>query len=129
MIYVVDTHAVVWHLEEDARLSRRAASVLSSSDCRIVVPSIVIAEVWHLFNRKRIEISPREVRSRILTASNCSVYPLDEAVIDLLPPGLDIHDAIIVATALLARDLLGEPTQLITADRKITESGLIDVLW
>ena len=129
MIYVVDAHPLVWLLQGDSRLPSGAMAILRSGDCAVIVPSIVIAEIWHLFNRRRIRISPQDIRSRILSASNCSVYPLDETVLDLLPKGLDIHDAIIVATAQVCRDVLGQPAQLITGDRKITESGLIDVLW
>ncbi len=46
-----------------------------------------------------------------------------------MPAGLDIHDGIIVATALLFRDVLQQPTSLITRDRPITESGLVEVVW
>ena len=129
MNYVVDTHPLVWHLEGNPRLPRRVADVLAARIHGIVVPSIVIAEAWYLYNRQRIVISPQELQSRILSAANCSVHPLDETVIDLLPAGLEIHDAIIVATALVSRDVLGQPTQLITGDKKITESKLIEVLW
>jgi predicted nucleic acid-binding protein len=129
VIHVVDTHPLVWHLEGNPSLSAQAAAVLSSGACDIVIPSIVLAEVWHLHQRKRIKTSPQDIRSRILSAANCSVYPLDEAVLDMLPAGLDIHDAVIVGTALVYRDVLKQPTQLITCDRMITESRLIDVLW
>lgn len=129
MIYVIDTHPLVWHLESNPKLSARAAAVLSSAIANFVVPSIVMAEVWYLYQHKRIRTSPEDIRSRILSATNCSVYPLDEAVLELLPAGLDIHDAIIVGTAAVYRDVLKQPTQLITRDQTITDSKLIDVLW
>jgi hypothetical protein len=55
--------------------------------------------------------------------------PLDEQVISMIPTGLDIHDSIIVATAIFYRDMLRQPTTLITKDRAITQSGLIQILW
>jgi PIN domain nuclease of toxin-antitoxin system len=129
VIYVVDTHPLVWHLEANPNLSVRAASVLSSSDSEIIVPSIVLVEIWYLYQRRRIKTSPQDIRSRILSAANCFVYPLDEAVIEMLPAGLDIHDAVIVGTGLVYRDVVRRPVQLITRGRMITESKLIDVLW
>ncbi|MFA7236663.1 MAG: PIN domain-containing protein [Phycisphaeraceae bacterium] len=129
MIYVVDTHPLVWHLEGDTKLSASAAAILSSDAAEIVIPSIVLAEVWYLYQRKRIKTSPRDIRSTILAATNCSIYPLDEAVLEVLPNGLDIHDALIVATAPVYQDVLKQPTQLITRDRMITDSKLVDVLW
>jgi hypothetical protein len=46
----------------------------------------------------------------------------------LLPTTLNIHDAIIVGTALVHRDLLGEQVALITRDPEITASGLVPVV-
>jgi predicted nucleic acid-binding protein len=129
MIYVLDTHPLVWHLENHPNLPTRVSAILSSGDSEIVIPSIVLAEVWYLYQRRRIKTSPADIRSRILSAVNCSVYPLDEAVLELLPPGLDIHDAIIVSTSLVYRNVIQRPTQLITRDQAITDSRLIDVLW
>lgn len=129
MTYVLDTHPLVWHLERNPKLSAKASAVLSAGDSEIVVPSIVLAEIWHLYQHKRINTSPDDIRSQILSASNCAVYPLDEAVLELLPSGLEIHDAIIVSTALVYRDVMRRPTQLVTRDQTITDSHLVDVLW
>ena len=46
-----------------------------------------------------------------------------------LPTTLDIHDAVIVGTALVYRDLLGQQVALITKDAAITTSGLVPVVW
>jgi len=57
------------------------------------------------------------------------VHPLDEEVVAKIPTNLDIHDAIIVATALVYRDIRQLPVTLITKDTKISQSGLIQTLW
>jgi len=54
---------------------------------------------------------------------------LDELVVSRLPTQLRIHDAIIVATGLVFRDVLNEPTALITQDSRIVASGLIETVW
>ena len=42
---------------------------------------------------------------------------------------LDIHDAIIVATAKVFRDVLGEEVRIITKNAQIAASGLIPIVW
>jgi hypothetical protein len=42
---------------------------------------------------------------------------------------LNIHDAMIVGTAVMCREVLGERVVLITKDGEITASGLVDVVW
>lgn len=129
MIYVVDTHALIWFLDKDSRLSSTAKNTLADPGTELIVPTIALAEITHLYGRGRISISPAIVEQKILTSTNCRVHSLDKEVVSLLPASLDIHDAIIVATALVLRDLRQLPTTLITKDGKITQSGLIQTLW
>lgn len=58
-----------------------------------------------------------------------TVLPLDITVLSYMPMTLDIHDSLIVATALYYRDFLGESVAVLTRDVDITDSSLVDVLW
>lgn len=129
MVYVTDTHAIVWFLDKDPRLSLAAKNTLANPHTVLLVPTIVLAEIAHLYARGRISISPAVVEQKVLKSTNCSVHPLDEEVVTKIPASLDIHDAIIVATALVYRDLRQQQVTLITKDGKITRSGLIQTLW
>ena len=129
MTYILDTHALVWFLEAFSRLSARARTAISNPTSQLVITSIVLAEVTFLYSRKRIATDIAEIRRRLLAASNCVVYPLDEQVVSLISTTLEIHDAIVVATAMLYHDLLGQEVTLITKDEAITRSGLVEVLW
>ena len=129
MIYVVDTHPLVWFLERNSRLSATARAALKSLDDSLVVPTIVLAEIWHLCSRGRIAVDLEQIHRRVLSASNCRVHAFDEAVLDLLPQGYEIHDAIIVATARFLSSALDEPVQLITCDAQIVEGGLVETVW
>lgn len=40
-----------------------------------------------------------------------------------------MHDGIIVATGLMFRDSVNEDVRLITRDRRIRDSGLIQTVW
>jgi len=129
MIYVCDTHPLVWFLERNPRLSGVARTAIKSPDGALVVPTIVLAEIWHLSGRGRIKIGLDEIREKILSAVNCRTHSFDEAVLDLMPQGYEIHDAIIVATVRLLSSALDEPVQLITCDERITEGGLVQTVW
>lgn len=129
MTHVLDTHTLVWFLEASPRLSVRARTAISDPSSQLVIPSIVLVEITFLYSKKRIATSVGEIRRRLLATSNSVVYPLDEQVVALVPTGLEIHDAIIVATALVYRDVLRQDANVITKDRAIKDSGLVEVLW
>ena len=80
MIYVVDTHALIWFLEGNPRLSEIAKSALSDPDSRIVIPSIVIAEAAYHHARNHTSVSIQRILDEIASAENCTVYPLDENI-------------------------------------------------
>jgi PIN domain nuclease of toxin-antitoxin system len=129
MIYVLDTHALVWFLEANRRLGKRARSVLLKDDTEIVIPAIVLAESKFLFAKKRIRVDLDTIYRRVITARNCTVYPLDEAVIAKMPTSLEIHDAMIIATGLVIQEAQGRGVAIITRDEAIVNAGLIDTLW
>jgi PIN domain nuclease of toxin-antitoxin system len=129
MTYVVDTHALVWFLEGDTRLSKAAYNAFSDINAQLVIPTMVLVEITFLYAKHRITINLAEVLAYIASAENCVIYPLDETVVDYIPTSLDIHDAIIVATAIIFRDVLKENTAIITKDGKIRTSGLVDEIW
>ena len=129
MILVLDTHPVVWFLEASSRLSSKAQQSISDPSSQLIIPSIVLAEITYLYERKRIATPASEIRTRLIAANNVVVYPLDEQVVDKLPTALDIHDGIIVATALLYRDVLRQEVAVVTKNEMIAGSGLINVIW
>ncbi|MEP7341377.1 MAG: PIN domain-containing protein [Acidobacteriota bacterium] len=129
MNYVLDTHSIVWFVENDPRLSQPAKSILQMPSAEFVIPTMVLIEIRHLNAKGRIKAALANVYRDFINARNCSVHPIDEDLIPLIPTGLDIHDSIIVATAIFYRDKLQLPTALITKDTKITQSGLIQTLW
>jgi hypothetical protein len=94
-----------------------------------VIPTIVLVEIKYLYAHGRIAIDVSDVLAHIAAAGNCRIHPLDELVVNRLPTTLNIHDAIIVATALMYRDDLGEAVAIITRDAQITASGLVPIVW
>jgi len=65
----------------------------------------------------------------IEAAANVLLHPLDIPVVTRAPVELEIHDAIIVGTALYLSDELKEPVPLVTVDKTISNSRLVPVIW
>lgn len=86
---VVDTHAIVWYLSADPRLSVNANKALDAATAegeRIHVPSICLVELTYLVEKGRL---PREARDRLIRALDdpgaaCALASLDRSVIDAL---------------------------------------------
>jgi PIN domain nuclease of toxin-antitoxin system len=129
MTYVTDTHPLIWLLGDNPRLSHAAGDAFDDPHSQVIIPTIVLAEIKHLFARGRITVNLEAVLAYVAGGSNCSIYPLNDRVVARLPTTLDIHDAVIVGTALVHQDDMGESVALITRDAAITASGLVDIVW
>lgn len=129
MVYILDTHTLIWFLEGGEKLGSHTASILRDNTQRLIIPSIVLTEIKYLPSKKKTHLSVEEV---ILTLENdprCTIYPLDTNVVQLMPVVWDIHDGIILGTALVYRDFLGEEVTVITKDMKIKNSSIVNTIW
>lgn len=129
MTLVLDTHALVWYFENSPRLSTRVRKLIQDRATPLVLPGMAAAEMIYLSKRGKIPLTLDEFQNLLSSTPNLVVYPIDMQVIDQMPAGLDIHDALIVATTiLLAKTRVGE-TALATADTAIIDSGLVKIFW
>src|SRR3989304_4918763 len=94
MVYVVDSHAIVWFFEDSNELGRNALNVLNSKDSRLIIPTIVIAEIFYLSQRRKITSTFEDIFQVIEQDDRCLIYPLDINILRFLSPVLDIHDEI-----------------------------------
>lgn len=129
MRYVVDTHTLLWHLSNDARLGDNARRILNDPSASLIVPVIVLAEVKHAADRKRVMITFEAVLQAVLASRRITIFPLDVFSLHYLSSELDIHDSIIVATARFCKELFREDISILTNDQLITESGLVPIIW
>ncbi len=129
MVHVADTHAIVWFLEGDSRLGAAARDALAAPNAQVVIPTIVLAEIAYLYGKRRVEVTLDSVLGHVARAENCSIYPLDEVVVQHLPTNLNLHDGIIVATAIVFRDVLHKNAAVVTRDGMIAQSGVIETVW
>jgi PIN domain nuclease of toxin-antitoxin system len=129
MRYVVDTHALIWHLANDARLGSEARQILSEPDKLLIIPVIVLAEAKHAADRQRVPVPFDTIAQSVAASPRITVMPMDLATVNYLPSQLDIHDAMIVATANYCQDYFEEDISVLTNDLTITHSGLVAVIW
>jgi PIN domain nuclease of toxin-antitoxin system len=129
---VADTHAALWHLFADVRLSQAAADFIEQAAAarhRIVVSSVSLAEIVYLVEKNRVPLSAYDDLKAALADPN---HVLKEAPVTLeiveamrqvprvaVP---DMPDRIVAATAVY----FGVP--VISRDRQI-QSSLIRTVW
>ena len=129
---VADTHAVIWYLFADKRLSTAARTTIEEAAAggdQIAFSSITLAEIVYLSEKGRID---PDTLDRLLTAVDSAdalfvKVPFDRHVAQALrkvgrTEVPDLPDRIIAATALH----LGLP--LISRDGKIQLSG-VNTIW
>lgn len=129
---VADTHAVLWYLYNDPRLSMAAGAMMDATvkaGDEIAISSISLVEIAYLVEKNRI---PLDSFDRVIAAlntpgSNLQEINLNQHVADSLRQVVrsqvpEMADRVIAATALM----LGVP--VISRDSKITASS-IATIW
>ncbi len=128
MTYIVDTHIFIWFLDKNKRLKNHHYQILIDKDNNFVFSAIVLPEIRHLILQKRINVNYGKIIDHLSKSQNCIIYPVDEDVIENMPAGLNIHDALIVATGLVYKNILGKEVKILTEDEEIIKSGVIPVV-
>lgn len=129
---VADTHAILWYLYNDARLSNTASGVMDSAGQnseQIAISSITLAEIIYLIEKGKIATVAFERMIGVLEQANSRLVeiPFNYAIADAMRQIAraqvpDFPDRIVAATALY----LGVP--LISRDHKIRTSN-VTTIW
>ena len=128
---VADTHAVVWYLQGDKRLSKRARSVIDEATAvgaQIAVSTITVAELIYLIEKGRLVSTILERLLQSFDSDEVFVEtPFDRAIALAMRsvPRVevpDLPDRVIAATGFH----LDVP--VISRDRKI-QSSSVDSIW
>jgi PIN domain nuclease of toxin-antitoxin system len=132
MALVCDTHAALWYLNRDNRLSvaaERAMDEAVANGVPLYIPSICLVELTYLVEKARL---PSRAIEDLLDALADRSFGFKVAVLDLAVAAAlrriprnrvpDLPDRVITATALA----LGVP--LVTRDNQIRDAG-IPTVW
>jgi len=128
MDVTLDTHTFIWYIvrSDNYKLSHTAlASIKNAEKCgTIFIPIIVMMELLHLIERKKVDLSFDEVLSTIEASENYIILPFNMDVLKIVGDikGLECHDRLIVAAA----KLTGAP--LVSKDKEIRKLGVF-VIW
>lgn len=128
MDYVTDTHSLVWYFTDDSRLSSNALNAFQTSETEgtVFVPAVVLAEIMFIARKGRITLSFDDTLKRIEERDNFGIAPLNAEILrtaDKIEAELEMHDRIIVATA------LHYEASLITKDDILLKSGIVQTVW
>jgi len=130
--FIVDTHALVWHLEGKPTLGRKAKAVIDSSHSELVLPVIALAEAVFIVGKGRTSIpSVSDLLNDVLNDPRIEIYPLTVEILQeslMLTAIPEMHDRLIVATGIYLQSL-GETVKVITKDNAIILASLLPVVW
>lgn len=129
MYYLADTMALVWNIQKDRKLGKRARQILTASEqgqYTITISGVTLMEIQYLSERGRISVNLATLQNVFAQSSNYAVIPVDfdvataSALIDDIP---ELHDRVIAGTAAW----LNIP--ILTNDPDITASRHVRTLW
>ena len=130
--YLLDTHALIWHLEGNSLLGNAAKTVIDSPDSEMVLPVIALAEAMFVVEKGRSAIpSVEDLVNDVMNDSRIEIYPLTAGILNEsigLTAIPEIHDRLIVATGVYLQTL-GETVEILTKDNEIIVSSLLPVRW
>jgi PIN domain nuclease of toxin-antitoxin system len=136
MPYVTDTHALIWHMTDDAELSVKAKEIFNKVDSaqeHIFIPCIIFLELLYLVEKNRIPVDFDSVITMISSSKNYRVEPLCLPIIEKsrtipMEKVTDPWDRLIAATSMH----LSLP--LITRDKTLRKKELgkkigLETIW
>lgn len=128
-VYVADTHALFWYLTGSPKLGSQALQAFQAAEqghAKIIVPTIVLAELYFLNEKLGHPLNFLEEYRKMLASGLFEFSPLDEALILFFPYLAEVHemhDRIVAAVALRLQ------APLLTKDEAMRRSGVIIVQW
>jgi len=128
-IYMADTHSLIWAFQKPRKLgenARQAFQEIANGEAKLLIPTIVLAELIFTIENKPIQADLDGILSAIKNSPNIEFIDFDyESALKLrdLIAIPEMHDRMIVVSAILCN------AALITFDKTIAESGLVRVVW
>ncbi len=127
--YMADTHSLLWAFHKPGKLGKQARQIfddVANGEARLLIPVIVLAELIFTIENKPVQADLDNILSAIQNSPNIEFVDFNyETALQLrdLTAIPEMHDRIIVAAA------IEHEATLITFDKTITESGLVEVIW
>ena len=130
--YIVDTHALIWHLEGNSLLGTSAKAVTTNPNSELILPAIALAEAMFIVEKGRCSLtSVDDLLDDVRADSRINTFPLTSGILEesaSLTAIPEIHDRLIVATGVYLQNL-GETVEILTKDNEIILAGVLNVTW
>jgi PIN domain nuclease of toxin-antitoxin system len=128
-LYAADTHVIAWYWAGSPRLSQTARTILDEAlllQHEVIISPLVLAELVIMAEKQRVSFDLTAIIATLSESPGFRLVVLSTQIalrtqeLTTLP---DIHDRLIVATALVY------DATLITADQTISQSNYVPVVW
>ena len=129
LVYIADTNALFWYWKKPSRLSAAADAVFrlaAAGGAYIIVPAIVVAELFYLGQKVGIPMLPSIFLADIARSQELIFSELGQAQLEKMEEidGVpEMHDRLIVAEA------LAHHAPLISKDSELRRVKMVDVIW
>ena len=129
LLYVIDTHALIWYLLGDKKLSNKARAVFEAGergDARLVLPAVVLAELYFANVKNKWFPDFKTVYTTLAAHNAYTLLPFESRHVlefdaDAKVP--EMHDRIIVGVARRLR------APLVTSDPLIVAADIVPTVW
>jgi len=124
----LDTHGLIWYIDKrsNKRLSKQTLETIkvAEKEATIFVPIIALMEILHLIDAGRFPVSFGTVIRTVKENEAYQIVPFDMRLLEIAIPlkGLEIHDRLVAATAVMTDSIL------VSKDRTIGVPG-VTVVW
>lgn len=124
----IDTHTMLWYLDSDYnfKLSKKASDMIAQAETSgtIYVPIISLAEALHQIDKGKFNITFDKLMLSIRNNEAYEIVSFDEEILEkaVALKSLEIHDRLIIATALVKDSIL------VSKDKELRALGL-NVIW
>lgn len=129
--YVLDTHVLIWAFSKPDKLNKIVHDLLSNDNASytIIIPVIVLVELKFLIQKGRLNLDYKSILKELEAKSYIEIAQFDDYMLEFIHPQLNIHDSMIVATSLFYKDFIGFDIDLITKDKEIIDSNIVNTIW
>ena len=92
---IVDTHAIIWYILRNRQLGKKAQAMFDSTDTQLIVPTIVLCELWAYFRKSHTIERYDTVFQAMQEDTRFKIHPLTVDLIPDIPLELELHDGLL----------------------------------
>ena len=131
-IFVTDTHALVWHFFNPARLGPNATVAfqeVQQGRALLIVPLVVVAEMATVVEKGRVSATTDQFQAVIAQMQNSINYQIRSLTLPLVLAATQLTQLADIFDRLIVAETQALNAKLITVDSEIAGTGIVPVVW